>query len=89
MRTTDATDRRRMRGNASAPVVSDADHFRSIEQLAASAIEQPEKLPVADFGGDDDTVPGPGPLTWEFWLVGFVVLAVVANGIYRWIQFLD
>ena len=88
MKTTDASDRRHVRGDAKASVESEADQFRIIEQLAASAIEQPDKLPVADFGGDNDTVPGPSPLTWEYWLVGFVALAVVANGIYRWVQFL-
>lgn len=87
MNTTDASDRGSSRGNAIGSSVLDAEHIHAVQQLAASAVERPGELPIVDLDGDSVTKQRTKPLGWEAWLLGFVILAVIGNGLFRWAEF--
>jgi hypothetical protein len=65
----------------------DAEHVRAVQQLAASAAERPDELPVMDPDDDREARQGTKSFGWEAWLFGLIILAVVGNGLFRWAEF--
>ena len=65
---------------------SDRD-LRVVEQLAVSALDEPDKLPVLNLAVEDHSRHRLSSFSWEIWVIASVLIAVVANGVFRWTQF--